>query len=70
MAKFRNNLYFSFTVKESNWRNECVGRNVLREGYRPTSDKGLNGSEVFKYVLNKLSERRWTKPKWINGGRN
>jgi len=42
----------------------------LKEGYRPASDKGLNGSEVFKYVLNKLVERRWTKPKHISGGRN
>jgi hypothetical protein len=42
----------------------------LREGYRPSSEKGLNGSEIFKYVLNKLSERRWTIPKWIKGRRN
>jgi hypothetical protein len=52
------------------WRNECVGRNVFREGYRPTFDKGLNGSEIFKYILNKLSEMMWTKQKWIMGGRN
>jgi hypothetical protein len=57
-------------VEERAWRNECVGRNVLRVWYRPTSDKGLNGSEVLKYILNKLSERRWTTLKWIGGGRN
>lgn len=59
-----------FKVKESTWRNECGGRNVLGEGYRPTSDKGLNENEAFKCVLNKLIERRWTKPRCNSGGRN
>jgi hypothetical protein len=42
----------------------------LGEGYRPTSDKGLNENEAFKCVLNKLIERRWTKPRCNSGGRN